>query len=167
MSNETRRDDSDHMWNFTRPASSPPDPAAEREPREHEKVSVEEAGNRVMIDAFPNAVIRIERLLDQEAALLERHEIDGLRELNMKKSRGLLELTRAMRALHGVDRSSWGFDPALLLARLREKLETNRRILEMHQKAAREVALVIARAIEEHESDGAYGSGAGCPDRRR
>jgi hypothetical protein len=120
-----------------------------------------------MRDAFPNAVIRIERLLDQEAALLERHDVGALRELNMKKSRGLLELTRAMRELHGVDRSSWGFDPALLLSRLREKLETNRKILEMHQKAAREVALVIARAIEEHESDGTYESAAGFADRRR
>lgn len=121
----------------------------------------------VVMDGLPSAVIRIERLLDQEAALLERHDTDALRELTIKKSRGLLELTRAMRALHAVDRTSWGFDPALLLARLREKLETNRGILEKHLNAAREVALVIARAIEEHESDGTYGDGVGRADGRR
>lgn len=109
-----------------------------------------------MIDGFVNAMTRIERLLDQEAILLARHEIDGLRELNVKKSQGLLELGRALQALHSVDRSSWDFDPGPLLGRLRAKLETNRRLLEMHLEAAREVTLVIARAIEEHESDGTY-----------
>ncbi len=118
-----------------------------------------------MNDAFPSAVARIERLLEQEAALLERHDIGALRELNMKKSRGLLELSRAMRALQGVDRA--GLDPAPRLAQLREKLETNRNALEMHLRAAGEVALVIARAIEEHESDGTYGAGVGGPDTRR
>ncbi len=120
-----------------------------------------------MIDAFANAVNRIERLLDQEAILLVRHEIGALRELNIKKSQGLLELSRAMQALHSVDRASWGFDPTALLARLREKLEANRRILDRHLKAAREVALVIACAIEAHESDGTYGAGAGHADARR
>lgn len=118
------------------------------------------------MDVFANAVDRIERLLDQEAILLRRHEIGTLRELNIKKSQGLLELSRAMQALHSVDRSSWGFDPTLLLARLREKLEANRKLIEMHVQAAREIALVIARAIEDQESDGTYGAGAGRAEGR-
>ncbi len=120
-----------------------------------------------MIDAFANAVDRIERLLDQEATLLVRHEIGALRELNIKKNQSLLELSRAIQALHGVDHSCWRSDPRTLLARLREKLEANRKILDIHMKAAREVTLVIARAIEEHESDGTYGAGAGRTDTRR
>lgn len=120
-----------------------------------------------MIDAFANAVDRIERLLEQEATMLARHELGALRDLNIKKSQSLLELSRAMQALHGVDRSTWGVDPRVLLARLREKLDANRKILDMYMKAAREVTLVIARAIEEHESDGTYEAGAGRMDRRR
>lgn len=167
MSNEPRHGDPTRMQHATLPVSAQRFPVVERMAGEREVVSVEEVQYMVVNDAFPNAVSRIERILEQEAVLLQRHEIGALRELNIKKSRGLLELTRAMRALQGVDRSSWGFDPAKLLAQLRERLETNRNTLEMHLKAAREVALVIARAIEEHESDGTYGAGAGCVDRRR
>lgn len=129
-----------------------------------QEVSAERTEFVAMINAVPNVVTRIERLLDEEAALLQRHEIGALRELNIKKSQSLLELSRAMQALHSIDRSSWGSDPAPMLAGLREKLETNRKILEMHLKAAREVALVIARAIEDHESDGTYGVGSGRTD---
>jgi Mg2+ and Co2+ transporter CorA len=126
-----------------------------------------QAEDEAMVDAFADAIHRIERLLDQEADALERHEIGALRELNMKKSRCLLELSRAMQALHGVDRRSWGIDPSALLERLRDKLEANRKILDLHLKAAREVALVIARAIEEHESDGTYEARMGRADVRR
>jgi flagellar biosynthesis/type III secretory pathway chaperone len=120
-----------------------------------------------MNDALANAVTRIERLLDQEAVLLEHRDIGALRELNIRKSQGLLELSRTMQALHSVDRASWSFDPAVLLSRLRAKLETNRKILDLHLRAAREVSLVIARAIEEQESDGTYGAGAGRADGQR
>jgi hypothetical protein len=121
----------------------------------------------VVSDAFGNAVARIERILVLEAGLLGRHDIGALRELNMKKSQGLLELTRVVRALQACNRSALGFDPALQLAQLREKLETSRKTLEMHLKAARDVSLVIASAIEEHESDGTYAAGVGGADRRR
>lgn len=120
-----------------------------------------------MNDAFADAVTRIEQLLDQEAGLLAHRDIGALRELNIRKSQGLLELSRAMQALHSVDRASWSFDPAVLLSRLRAKLETNRKTLDLHLRAAREVSLVIARAIEEQESDGTYGAGAGRADAQR
>jgi hypothetical protein len=121
----------------------------------------------VMNDAFSNAVTRIEQLLDREADLLEHRDIGSLCELNVKKSQGLVELSRAMQSLHNVDRASWNIDPAVLLSRLRDKLETNRKILDLHLRAAREVSLVIARAIEEQDSDGTYGAGAGRADGRR
>jgi len=118
-------------------------------------------------DAFTNAVTRIERLLDQEAILLEHRDIGALQELNTKKSQGLLELSRTMQALHGVDRASWGIDPTVLLSRLRDKLETNRKILDLYLRASREVSLVIAKAIEEQDSDGTYGAGVGRMDGRQ
>ena len=40
--------------------------------------------------------------------------------------------------------------------RLRQKLERNRKILEMHYDAVREVATIIVRAIREADSDGTY-----------
>lgn len=42
------------------------------------------------------------------------------------------------------------------IRRLREKLERNRSILEMHYDAVREVAGIIVKAIKEAESDGTY-----------
>ena len=42
------------------------------------------------------------------------------------------------------------------LQRLREKLERNRSILEMHYDAVREVASIIVKAVKEAESDGTY-----------
>jgi hypothetical protein len=43
---------------------------------------------------------------------------------------------------------------------LRQKLERNRAILEMHYEAVREVAAIIVGAIRDSESDGTYGSSA-------
>jgi len=39
---------------------------------------------------------------------------------------------------------------------LRQKLERNRAVLEMHYEAVREVAAIIVRAIREADSDGTY-----------
>jgi hypothetical protein len=46
------------------------------------------------------------------------------------------------------------------IRRLRQKLERNRAILEMHYDAVREVATIIVRAIKEAESDGTYSANA-------
>jgi hypothetical protein len=42
------------------------------------------------------------------------------------------------------------------LGRLRGKLESNLAILETHMKAVQEISLLIARAIQEDDSDGTY-----------
>ena len=51
------------------------------------------------------------------------------------------------------------------IQRLREKLERNRSLLEMHYDAVREVASIIVRAIKEAESDGTY-TGRAVQDRK-
>ena len=40
--------------------------------------------------------------------------------------------------------------------RLRQKLERNRAVLEMHYDAVREVAAIIVKAVRDAESDGTY-----------
>jgi hypothetical protein len=49
------------------------------------------------------------------------------------------------------------------IQRLRQKLERNRAILEMHYDAVREVAAIIVRAVKDADSDGTY-SGRAAQD---
>jgi hypothetical protein len=49
------------------------------------------------------------------------------------------------------------------IQRLREKLERNRSLLEMHYDAVREVASIIVKAIKDADSDGTY-TGRGTQD---
>jgi hypothetical protein len=46
------------------------------------------------------------------------------------------------------------------IQKLRQRLERNRAVLEMHLEAAREVAAIIMKAIREAESDGTYSGNA-------
>lgn len=114
-----------------------------------------------MMDALASTVERLERILDQEETLLLRHETAALDEITDKKAQVLLELGHIVTALRGIDPVPSAGHAQILLAQLRGRLEVNRTILEMHLRAVREVASIIARAIEEQESDGTYGMGAG------
>ena len=104
-------------------------------------------------DSLAKTIARVERVIDLETETLQRHQPIELSTFNHQKSHGLLELTRAMRTLR---RTS--FDPEILqdLARLREKLEKNLAALGIHLKAVRQVSALIARAIEDDNSDGTY-----------
>jgi len=75
----------------------------------------------------------------------------------MRKSRSMLEFVRLMRAQ--VDLSGEA-EVAAEIQRLRQKLDRNRAVLEMHFEAAREVAAIIVKAIRETESDGTYSANA-------
>ena len=100
-----------------------------------------------------NTIARVERVIDRETETLQRCEPIDLGTFNHQKSHGLLELMRAMRTA-----GSASFDPEILqeLARLREKLEKNLNALDIHLKAVRQVSALIARAIEDDNSDGTY-----------
>lgn len=70
-----------------------------------------------------------------------------------RKNQGLLELNRVVPALNGA------LPPGPLgeaLADLKAKLETNRRALALQLKACAAVSEIIARAIQEVQSDGTY-----------
>jgi hypothetical protein len=58
-----------------------------------------------------------------------------------------------MRELHF---ESLGLDPKPIIARLRGKLQSNLTVLQTHLNAVAAIAAIIARTIEEQESDGTY-----------
>jgi hypothetical protein len=105
---------------------------------------------------------RVEEVVDFEtAALRSRAQVD-FAEISRRKSRSLLELTRAARAL------PLQSDPvtAERLAILRKKLVENRDLLGIHLVAAQEVAALLNDAIREAESDGTYSHARGMSDAR-
>ncbi len=127
------------------------------DPRSAERDAVaEQARSRLMLEAFVNAVERLEGVLDQETQILDQNKPIALHDFNHRKSHGLLELSRAMTACSSLDRAVFDSESKVPLARLRVKLESNLASLQTHLTAVSEIAAVIARAIQDHESDGTY-----------
>lgn len=121
----------------------------------------------IIFDAFVSAVGRLEGLLDKETAMLIERQPIVLDDFNHKKRHGLVELSRAMDAVRGVDRDCPGRDPKAVLARLRVKLQSNLTILKTHLDAVSSIAAVISRVIQEHDSDGTYTQELGDNGRSR
>lgn len=107
----------------------------------------------ILRDGLFRTIERVAKIIDLETESLQRYRPIDLGTFNHQKSRGLLELTRAMRAL-----PPGSFDAEILqnLADLRAKLEKNLVVLNTHLKAVRQVSALIARAIEDDNSDGTY-----------
>lgn len=95
---------------------------------------------------------RLEDAIDQETEALSRRLPLDFEEMNRRKSRSLLELSRAARALPAA------LDGATLerLALLRGKLLRNQEVLGLHLAAAQEVASILGTALRDAESDGTY-----------
>ncbi|MBJ7403997.1 MAG: flagellar biosynthesis protein FlgN [Bradyrhizobium sp.] len=99
------------------------------------------------------AIRRLASIVEEETAALTTSQKIDFDDFSARKSRGMLEFVRLMRAgMH------LGGEVEITeeIRRLREKLERNRSILEMHYDAVREVAGIIVKAIKEAESDGTY-----------
>lgn len=105
-----------------------------------------------MLDAFIKTLERLETVIEAETAALQQNQAVDLSESSHKKRHGLLELSRSMRVL---DEEALEYAQPDL-HRLRDKVEKNLSILEIHIKAVHEVAAIITNAIQEHESDGTY-----------
>jgi hypothetical protein len=97
---------------------------------------------------------RLEEIVEQETAALRSRRAVDLKDFNDRKSQALLDMTRALRQIQA------GAKPAAhvmdRLGELRVKLEVNRRVLQMHLEAVREVSATLADAIREADSDGTY-----------
>jgi hypothetical protein len=99
------------------------------------------------------AIRRLETIVEEETVSLETRKKIDFDDFSARKSRSMLEFVRLMRA-----RMHLGSEVEVIdeIQRLREKLERNRSILEMHYDAVREVATIIVKAIKDAESDGTY-----------
>lgn len=104
-------------------------------------------------DAFAKTIDRIERLVDLETMTLQQYKPIDLADFNRKKSHALLELSRVLRTM-----GEGPYDSQIVsdLGRLRGKLEKNLAVLDIHLKAVRQVCALIARTIEDDDSDGTY-----------
>ncbi|MDX3966421.1 MAG: flagellar biosynthesis protein FlgN [Bradyrhizobium sp.] len=122
------------------------------------------AGGEAMVDAADAArsdevrgllaaIRRLASIVEEETAALATGRKIDFDDFSARKSRSMLEFVRLMRA-----RMHLGGEVEITeeIQRLREKLERNRSILEMHYDAVREVASIIVTAIKEAESDGTY-----------
>jgi hypothetical protein len=72
---------------------------------------------------------------------------------SLRKNQGLLELNRLIPALNGAAAAG---PLREALADLHARLETNRRALALQLKACGAVSEIIARAIQDGQSDGTY-----------
>jgi len=99
------------------------------------------------------AIRRLEDIVEEETAALATGKKIDFDDFSARKSRSMLEFVRLMRA-----RMHLGAEIEVTeeIQRLREKLERNRSLLEMHYDAVREVASIIVKAIKDAESDGTY-----------
>lgn len=103
-----------------------------------------------------SALIAIERLkatIDEETSKLEARAVVDFDTFSQRKNRGLLELTRAIRVASDIQD-----DPRVApqLTHLRASLIRNQAALQIHLDAVREVSSIIAKSIQEVESDGTY-----------
>jgi len=107
---------------------------------------------RALEDAFD----RMMATITQETALLSKNRAVELGDFNHRKRQGLLEISRILRTiappdLAQVERSR--------VDRLVALLEENQKMLAHHLQAVDEISSLIARAMQEAESDGTYGRG--------
>jgi hypothetical protein len=103
-----------------------------------------------------NALVAIERLkatIDEETSKLESRAVVDFDTFSQRKNRGLLELTRAMRLTSDI-RTDSRVTPQL--TQLRASLIRNQAALQIHLDAVREVSAIIAKSIQDVESDGTY-----------
>lgn len=99
------------------------------------------------------AIRRLEGIVEEETIALTTGQRIDFDDFSARKSRSMLEFVRLMRV-----RMHLGGEVEVTeqIQQLREKLERNRSVLEMHYDAVREVAGIIVKAIKEAESDGTY-----------
>lgn len=102
--------------------------------------------------AVESALSRLEETLDAETAGLRAGQPIDFEEVNRRKNRSLLELTRLSRNLPA-DRND---ELRTTVERIRDKLSQNRRTVDLHVSAVREIAEMMSAALSEAESDGTY-----------
>jgi hypothetical protein len=104
-------------------------------------------------DMILPVIERLHQTLDAENEQIASGKRIDYETFNLRKSQGLLELTRLAPMIAGVEASA---NLRAGLAALRVKLDANQRMLKVQLNAARKVSDIIARAIQDGQSDGTY-----------
>jgi hypothetical protein len=98
----------------------------------------------------------IDRLLktvsEENEKLVNRRPID-YRDYNLRKSQGLLELSRLLPSVGSVKSNP---STTKALGTLVEALKINKYMLDVQLRAARRISEVIAKVIQDGQSDGTY-----------
>lgn len=102
-------------------------------------------------------ISRIEDAIEQETHSIRTDVNFDIKQSNIRKSRYLYELTKAMRGMGADDLEPEHRDGML---RLRNKLELNEQAIRAQLNAVSEVATIIQSAIQKSEGDGTYSAGA-------
>ena len=110
-------------------------------------------GGSAPISMLEISIQRLEDIVDQETMALKQRETIDLKAFNDRKSQALLELTRWMRNISGVEANP---QIAARIGALKEKLLVNQAVLKLHLEAVREISASMADAIQQSESDGTY-----------
>jgi len=106
--------------------------------------------------ALDEAMDRMAAILEQETALLRENRVVELTDFNHRKRQGLLEINRLLRNFLPGDA---GRVAPSRVCRLAALLDDNQRMLAHHLKAVDEIASLVARAMQEADSDGTYERG--------
>lgn len=113
------------------------------------------------MDAHLNAAIdRLQATLIAETNALKSGEGLDFDESTGRKNQSLLELTRMSRGLNHRELAQ-NPEMRLRLEGLRRHIEENRRVIELHVEASREISGIISTSITHAESDGTYSSSIG------
>ncbi len=118
------------------------------------------AGTESTMDTFLSIVNRLESTLDAESEALSRNFPISMGELNHRKRQGMLELGRVMRILPAGAPAQAVRDR---LTTFSATIERNRHILDIHLRAVRDIAEIIAKTMRDADSDGTYSARAGRP----
>lgn len=115
-------------------------------------VSAERAPQPASISAI---IGRIEEAIEAETAAITADPSFDIRASNMRKSRYLYDLNRALKGVNPADIASRHREDVV---RLKAKLLANEAAILAHLNAVTEVAALIKNAIQHSEADGTYNS---------
>ena len=96
---------------------------------------------------------RIEEAVETETAAIRTDTRFDIKASNVRKSRYLYELNKAISSLRGI---VLGEDQRAGIVRLRDKLAANEAVILAHLSAVSEVATLMQDAIQRAEADGTY-----------
>jgi len=102
-------------------------------------------------------IARIEETIEMETTAIRTDPRFDIKGSNLRKSRYLYELNKAISALRG---AMLGEEHRAAVLRLRDKLATNEAAILAHLNAVTEVATLMQNAIQNAEADGTYSADA-------